>query len=164
MRSVQQFPTPRGVVDGRIDVDNLGPGFSATRFSGIVDTFLIGAAVPVDANRCEVRFSFKTRSLGDAQTTSSVGRAFVKEVCKQFEEDRPVWEHKAHLSRPALADTDPPFMKFRKWYSQFYADGVAKDAEVYSPPAPVLEPGVFQPPAFVRAGETASQKYGNAAD
>jgi phenylpropionate dioxygenase-like ring-hydroxylating dioxygenase large terminal subunit len=156
MRSVQRFPTPRGTVDGRIDVDNIGPGFGVTRFSGIVDTFLVGAATPVDANRCEVRFSFKTRSLGDAQTTSSVGQAFVKEVCKQFEEDRPIWEHKAHVVRPAIADTDPPFMKFRKWYSQFYADAPRKDADVYSPPAPTA---AFQPERFEKTVETASSKY-----
>lgn len=157
MRSVQKFPTPRGVVDGRIDVDNQGPGFGITRFSGIVDTFLVGAATPVDANRCEVRFSFKTRSLGDAVTTSNVGKAFVKEVCKQFEEDRPIWENKAHVVRPALADTDPPFMKFRKWYSQFYADGVVKDGPaVYAPAAPAH---AFQPAKFEKAQLTASAKY-----
>jgi phenylpropionate dioxygenase-like ring-hydroxylating dioxygenase large terminal subunit len=146
-------------VDGRIDVDNIGPGFGVTRFSGIVDTFLVGAATPVDANRCEVRFNFKTKNLGDAKTTSGVGKAFVKEVCKQFEEDRPIWEHKAHISRPALADTDPPFMKFRKWYSQFYADGVTKDGQVYAPPPPVLPEGQFQPSKFTKTELTASAKY-----
>jgi nitrite reductase/ring-hydroxylating ferredoxin subunit len=157
MRSVQKFPTPRGVVDGRIDVDNQGPGFGVTRFSGIVDTFLIGAAIPVDENRCEVRFSFKTRSLGDAETTSSVGRAFVKEVCKQFEEDRPIWENKAHLRRPALADTDPPFMKFRKWYSQFYAEPAGAEHDVWAPPAPEgLHEGQ---PVFVAQEATASRKH-----
>jgi hypothetical protein len=159
MRSIQQFPTPRGVVDGRIDVDNIGPGFGVTRFSGIVDTFLVGAATPVDANRCEVRFNFKTKHLGDAASTSGVGRAFVKEVCKQFEEDRPIWENKAHISRPALADTDPPFMKFRKWYSQFYADGVTPDGQVFAPPPPDLPEGQFQPGKFVKTDQTASSKY-----
>jgi len=156
MKSVQKFPTPRGVVDGRIDVDNQGPGFAATRFSGIVDTFLIGAAIPVDANRTEVRFSFKTRNLGDATMTSNVGAAFVKEVCKQFEEDRPIWENKAHVVRPALADTDPPFMKFRKWYSQFYADPRAEGHDLWVPAAPPAG----EQPVFVRAAtETASAKY-----
>lgn len=156
MRSIQKFPTPRGVVDGRIDVDNQGPGFGVTRFSGIVDTFLVGAATPVDANRCEVRFNFKTRSLGDAQATSSVSRAFVTEVCRQFEDDRPIWENKAHIPRPALADLDPPFLKFRKWYSQFYADGVHKEHDVYAPPAPDVE---FQPERFVYVQTTASSKH-----
>lgn len=156
MRSVQKFPTPRGVVDGRIDVDNQGPGFAATRFSGIVDTYLIGAAIPVDANRVEVRFSFKTRNLGDAAMTSNVGKAFVKEVCKQFEEDRPIWENKAHVVRPALADTDPPFMKFRKWYAQFYVEPNRTDHDMWVPEAPATH----EQPVFVRStSATASAKY-----
>jgi hypothetical protein len=154
MRSIQRFPTPRGVVDGRIDVDNHGPGFGVTRFSGIVDTFLVGAAIPVDANRTDVRFSFKVRKLGDGETTSNVGKAFIREVCKQFEEDRPIWENKAHVTRPALADTDPPFMKFRKWYAQFYAEGTIAEPQVWAPPAP--EHGQ---PVFVAPEATASRKY-----
>jgi 3-ketosteroid 9alpha-monooxygenase subunit A len=158
MRSVQKFPTPRGVVDGRIDVDNQGPGFAVTRFSGIVDTLLIGAATPVDTNRTEVRFSFKTRSLGDAEMTTNVGRAFVKEVCKQFEEDRPIWENKAHVVRPALADTDPPFMKFRKWYAQFYVERAEVEEEMWVPGPPATD----SQPVYVKANPdnaTASAKY-----
>lgn len=154
-RSIQRFPTPRGVVDGRIDVDNHGPGFGVTRFSGIVDTFLVGAAIPVDANRTEVRFSFKVRKLGDGNVTSGVGKAFIKEVCKQFEEDRPIWENKAHVTRPALADTDPPFMKFRKWYGQFYAEGTVKEPQVWAPEAPTDGQPAYRP----QAEATASRKY-----
>jgi hypothetical protein len=85
-----------------------------------------------------------------------VGRAFVKEVCKQFEEDRPIWEHKAHIVRPALADTDPPYMKFRKWYSQFYANGTSGERGMWVPTPPT---GNDQP-VFVRPTEaTASAKY-----
>jgi len=43
----------------------------------------------------------------------------VKEINKQVQEDQPIWENKAFLPTPALADTDGPIMKFRKWYSQF---------------------------------------------
>ena len=155
MRSIQRFPTPRGVVDGRIDVDNQGPGFAITRFSGIVDTLLVGAAIPVDLDQSEVRFSFRTRKVGDAATTSTVGDAFVAEVCKQFEEDRPIWENKAHVVRPALADTDPPFMKFRKWYAQFYADGVDTSREVWAAGPPVGR----RPAGVHQARATASAKY-----
>lgn len=153
MRSIQRFPTPRGTVDGRIDVDNHGPGFGFTRFSGIVDTFLVGAAIPVDRTRSEVRFSFKVRSLGDGDANSGVGRAFVNEVCKQFEEDRPIWENKAHITRPALADTDPPFMKFRKWYGQFYAHGQVKEPTHWVPGPPAEGQ-----PVFVRPDATASRR------
>ena len=65
MRSIQKFPTPRGVVEGFINADSYGPGFSVIRFGGIVDTILMGCNVPVDANSCEMRFSFTVRKLGD---------------------------------------------------------------------------------------------------
>ena len=98
-----------------------GPGVGIVRFSGIVDTLLVTASTPDRrTRRTEARFDFYVRNLGDAATNSTVGRAFVAEVDKQFDEDTPIWEHKAHLVRPALADTDGPFMKFRKWYAQFY--------------------------------------------
>lgn len=137
MRSSQKFPTPRGVVEGRIDVDQWGPGFGLTKFSGIVDTFLLGCCTPIDAGHSHLRFNFVVRDIGEG--TSSVGDAFVEEVNRQVLEDQPIWENKAHLVRPALADADGPFMKFRKWYAQFYAEDVpAGESEslVFEPPAP----------------------------
>jgi phenylpropionate dioxygenase-like ring-hydroxylating dioxygenase large terminal subunit len=136
MRSTQKFPTPRGVVDGRIDADTYGPGFGVVRFSGIVDTVNLGCNTPIDAETCHLRFNFSVRRLGDAATTSTVGDAFVDEVCKQVQEDIPIWENKAYIPKPALADQDGPFMKFRKWASQFYAGEVTVDLPVYPAPAP----------------------------
>ncbi len=63
-----------------------------------------------------------------------MGEAFATEVDRQFVEDMPIWEHKAHLVRPALADNDGPFMKFRKWYSQFYAEETSDERTVFPPP------------------------------
>lgn len=133
MRSLQQFPTPRGVVDGRIDSDSFGPGFSVIRFSGIVDTILMGCNTPISDSHCRLHFTFTARKIGDDAINSTVGEAFAAEVTKQVLEDQPVWENKAHLVRPALADTDGPIMKFRKWASQFYASPVDHSAEVYPP-------------------------------
>jgi len=134
MESLQKFPTPRGVVDGRIDSMADGPGVSIVRFSGIIDTLLVTASTPIDSGQTETRFHFYVRSLGDDATNSTVGEAFAAEVDKQFVEDMPIWEHKAHLVRPALADNDGPFMKFRKWYSQFYAEEISDDRTVFPPP------------------------------
>jgi nitrite reductase/ring-hydroxylating ferredoxin subunit len=134
MESSQRFPTPRGVVEGRIDSTADGPGISIVRFSGIIDTLLMSATTPIDANTSQTRFNFYVRSLGDEAANSSVGEAFASEVDKQFNEDIPIWEHKAHLVRPALADNDGPFMKFRKWYAQFYVDEISDDRTVFPPP------------------------------
>ena len=38
--------------------------------------------------------------------------------------------------RPALADNDGPFMKFRRWAAQFYAEGLSDERTVY--PATVV--------------------------
>ena len=153
MRSTQKFPTPRGVVDGRIDADQIGPGFSIVRFSGIVDTYLMGCNTPIEANSCEMRFNFCVRRMGDDSFASTVGDAFVAEIDRQVREDKPIWENKAFLVRPALADNDGPFTKFRKWAAQFYAEGVDDSALVYAPtgsyPAEDL-------------GRSASQRYGSA--
>jgi nitrite reductase/ring-hydroxylating ferredoxin subunit len=133
MRSLQKFPTPRGIVDGRIDADSYGPGFSVIHFSGIVDTILMGCNTPIDANHCEMRFTFTVAKLGDSGLDTTVGDAFVAEIDRQVKEDKPIWENKAYLARPALADTDGPFTKFRKWASQFYAEGIDTSAEIYTP-------------------------------
>jgi nitrite reductase/ring-hydroxylating ferredoxin subunit len=133
-KSSQKFPTPRGVMEGRIDTHAWGPGVSVVWFSGIIDTVNLTCTTPIDAGRCQVRFNFRFRTMGDEATTANVGRAFVAEVDKQMHEDRPIWEHKAHLVRPALADNDGPFTKFRRWAAQFYAEPVGDERTVYPPP------------------------------
>ena len=123
MRSRQFFVTPRGTVDGRIDTDTVGPGFSVVRFSGIIDTLLLGCATPIETDRCEMRFTFKVRRFADDRATRSVGEAAINEISRQLLEDKPIWEHKVFVERPALADTDGPFMQFRQWAGQFYVTG-----------------------------------------
>ena len=128
MLSKQSYVTPRGTTWGRIDVYNYGPGFSKVWFSGIVDAINIATTTPIDEERSVVRFNFTVRKFEDAAMTSTVAEAFVKEINKQVVEDTPIWEHKTFLPVPALADTDGPILKFRKWYSQFYAEGLPAGA------------------------------------
>jgi hypothetical protein len=124
MLSKQSYVTPRGVTEGRIDVYNHGPGFSKVWFSGIVDAINVATTVPIDEQSTQVRFNFTVRKMGDEKLTSTVADAFVAEINKQIVEDTPIWEHKAFLPVPALADGDGPILKFRKWYAQFYAEPV----------------------------------------
>jgi phenylpropionate dioxygenase-like ring-hydroxylating dioxygenase large terminal subunit len=156
MRSSQKFPTPRGVMEGHIDTRAHGPGVSLVSFTGIVDTLNYACTTPIEADKCIIRFDFRFKTMGDEDTTRNVGRAFVAEVDKQLREDKPIWEHKAHLMRPALADNDGPFMKFRKWAAQFYAesDKAADERLVYPPP--------FWPDRIddAPAKATASARYG----
>lgn len=163
MRSVQKFVTPEGVVEGRIDVDSFGPGFTFTHFSGFVDLYLLGCNTPVDDENVQMRFTFALASMGDSATTSSVGKAFAKEVSQQVDEDKVIWEHKAHVTSPSLATTDGPFIKFRKWAAQFY---VEPDPQLNDPACT----GTYPPPVWpdrmheVPGRDTASARLGTAAE
>ena len=77
MRSSQKFVTPRGVIEGRIDSEQTGPGQAVVRFSGIVDTVSLAVTTPITAEQCITRFNFRFKSMGDEATTRNVGQAFV---------------------------------------------------------------------------------------
>ena len=136
IRLTQDFPTPSGAVQGRIDTDVVGPGFAATWFTGLVDTLLIGCATPTGPGSCELRFSFVVRQSGDATSTTSLGKAFIEEIHERTVEDVEVWENKAYVPRPALAHGDGPIMQFRRWCEQFYAEGVDPSTEIAVPELP----------------------------
>ena len=57
-----KMPTPRGEVDGAINIFGHGPGQSATRFTGICETFLMGLPTPINAEEMELS---DTRSSSD---------------------------------------------------------------------------------------------------
>lgn len=63
------------------------------------------------------------------------------EVTRQVIEDIPSRKYKGHVAKPALADNDGRYLKFRKWVSQFYAEGVEYDHDAYpSTPPDSAEP------------------------
>ena len=128
---------------GRIDTDVTGPGFAATWFTGLVDTLLLGCAVPVSDGACELRFNFVVRSTGDESSTNALGEAFINEIHERTVEDVDMWANKAYVPRPALAHGDGPIMQYRRWCEQFYAEGVEPTRDVCAPPAPVVAAGTI---------------------
>ena len=59
--------------------------------------------------------------MGDSpEATQGLGGAFVREISRQFDEDRPIWEQKVHWERPVLCDGDGPIGQLRRWARQFY--------------------------------------------
>lgn len=119
--------TPKGNVDGQVDVQAHGFGFTTNRFTGIVETLLIGTATTIDEEYVQLRFSFTLKKLGDKKITSSVGEAFMREIKRQLEQDIPIWENKRYVPRPMLADGDGPVGVFRKWARQFYSEDTSPD-------------------------------------
>jgi len=127
-QSTTGMTTPGGKVDGMIEVNAWGFGFTTTRFTGIVETLLVSSATPIEADKSEIWFAFTVRDIGKG-ITGGVGKAFMAEVSRQLEQDIPVWENKIFIDPPILCDGDGPIGPFRKWAKQFYPP---KDAMLQS--------------------------------
>ena len=117
---LEQDVLPQGTVEGQIASENHGFGFGLVRFTGIVETLIVSSVTPIDGEHLDVRFSFKTKKIGNDDVTSNVSRAFIAEIERQLGQDIPIWEHKVMKSPPVLCDGDGPIGLFRRWAKQFY--------------------------------------------
>ena len=127
-RQEAKMKTPRGTVNGAITSRTCGPGQGHVRYTGICETFQLGLTTPVDNDYVHVRFAFMQRKEDEAER-AGVARALKRDICRQMGEDKIVWEHKKFHQKPTLCDGDGPIAKFRKWYSQFYAEPPAQAAQ-----------------------------------
>ncbi len=115
------FTTPRGEIQGRVDVRNYGPGFGVTRFQGVVETLLLITGIPIDDELHQTRIRFQVKEIeGNPEGTRGVARAFIAELERQYGQDIPIWENKIHLAQPVLCDGDGPIPLLRQFYRQFY--------------------------------------------
>jgi len=112
--------TKMGSVEGNIDVQMFGFGFTLTRFTGLVETLLVSSNTPIDEENCHLRFSFTVKKFGGREITGGIGKAFVKEIARQLEQDIPVWENKIYLPRPVICDGDGPIGLYRNWAKGLY--------------------------------------------
>ncbi|MEH6550380.1 MAG: Rieske 2Fe-2S domain-containing protein [Pseudomonadales bacterium] len=101
---------------------NVGAGQTWQRFSGIFETVMMGTVTPIDADSFRLRFIF-TQPKANTAEKGVFAQGFMDEICHQVEQDIPIWDHKHYQPTPLLCDGDGPIAQFRKWFSQFYADG-----------------------------------------
>ena len=59
--------------------------------------------------------------LGDAATNETVAGEIAKELDRQVELDRQIFDHKRHVADPILCDGDGPIPVFRRFAQQFYS-------------------------------------------
>ncbi|MFZ4110018.1 MAG: aromatic ring-hydroxylating oxygenase subunit alpha [Polymorphobacter sp.] len=114
--------TPRGEVDGRIAFGSTGPGQSWTRFTGISETLLVACITPVDKDHVQARFCFtqpRTQAEGEG---AGLARALIRDICKQFDQDKVIWDRQRYLPDAVICDGDGPIAHFRRYYRQFYAE------------------------------------------
>jgi len=135
------FTTPRGEIQGRVEIESHGFGFGTSRFSGVVDTLLVITGAPVDEDLTETTIRFLVRRLGNAEAEANVAKAFVAEIDRQYGQDIPIWENKVHLERPLLCDGDGPIGLLRKWGAQFYRGSISGSSQAPGPEAPASAAG-----------------------
>jgi phenylpropionate dioxygenase-like ring-hydroxylating dioxygenase large terminal subunit len=119
--------TASGPVEGKIEVNAFGFGFTTTRFTGLVETLLVSSATPIESDKTELWFAFTVRDIGKG-ITGGVGKAFMAEIGRQLEQDIPIWENKVYIDPPILCDGDGPIGPFRAWAKQFYPPDEADSA------------------------------------
>lgn len=100
---------------------NVGPGFAWQRFEKGFDSILMLSATPLDDQSVHLRFAF-THPKEISDVSAFLCQAFREETCRQVEQDMPIWNNKKYAGNPILCDGDGPIAKYRKWFSQFYAD------------------------------------------
>jgi phenylpropionate dioxygenase-like ring-hydroxylating dioxygenase large terminal subunit len=121
--SNNRVATPRGEQPGRIEIQAHGFGFGWTRFSGIADLLVLTTGSPIDDDHTHTRLQFAVKKLASSDATRGVGRAFIAEIERQFQQDIPIWEHKIHLEHPLLVEGESDIATLRRWAKQFYGPG-----------------------------------------
>jgi 3-ketosteroid 9alpha-monooxygenase subunit A len=130
--SIYDMKIPAMNEDGTIDMSGRlrdshlvavanGPGQTYQRFTGALETLMMGVVTPIDQDHLHLHFVFtQPKKLSDGQKMMAFG---VKaELINQVENDIPIWEHKVYLESPTLCDGDGPIHQYRKWFRQFYAE------------------------------------------
>ena len=119
-----KMETPRGLVDGVISSNMLGPGQGFVRFSGIADVLLVNSLTPIDRGRTQVRFDFY-HPPGISEGAQRVSRALARNITHQLAQDTPIWENKRYEARPVLCNGDGPILAYRRQYAQYYVGKAA---------------------------------------
>jgi 3-ketosteroid 9alpha-monooxygenase subunit A len=115
--------TPKGVVDGMITSNSVGPGQAWVRFTGICETLLVACIIPVEQDQLQVVYCYTQSKAQTEGPMAGLARAIIKDVNKQLDQDKVVWDRMRYVPNPIICDGDGPVPHFRKFYSRFYAAG-----------------------------------------
>lgn len=120
--------------EGYIVGDNHGPGINIVRHTqGDVTVLMFSTPLPVtrELTLSRMHFTFPDfrpgtpeRELAEHVYQHSIGQAEGEDSAGFEAVDMLIWNNKKYRPRPLLCDGDGPIFRFRKWFSQFYAEPV----------------------------------------
>ena len=89
----------------------------------LAHTLLLACITPVEKDQILARY-FYTQTKAQAEgPMAGLARAIIKDVNKQLDQDKVVWDRQQYRPQPIICQGDGPIAKFRQYYSRFYADG-----------------------------------------
>ncbi len=119
--SYLKMHTPRGEIDGKIESISYGPGQGYVRFSGITDTVMMTGTCPVERDVTHNRMAFTQPKANVDGPTAGLTRAIVKDITRQFDQDKVILDRHKRVDPPLVCAGDGPFGRNRIYYEQFYA-------------------------------------------
>ncbi len=121
MRSIARakLGTPRGEVNGAISSQNSSPGQGCVRFTGISETLLISAVTPIEPDMLQVRFAFTQPTAEAEGPMGGLARALIRDICKQLDQDKIIWDRQRYEPEPLMCDGDGPVPMARERFKQF---------------------------------------------
>jgi hypothetical protein len=128
------------------------PGMGIVHLRGICDTLIVITSAPLDGEYVDQMFSYKQRTGGDAKL-ERVGKAFLRDLEKQMNEDIVCFEHKRYFLRPLLVEDDGAIADYRRRSRRRYTGDFPRPDDLPEwddrvPPVPRLLSGPKDPPGF----------------
>ena len=112
--------TPRGEVDGTITSITMGAGQAWVRFTGICETLLLACITPVELDQVSARYFYTQTKVQAEGLSAGLARAIIKDVNKQLDQDKVVWDRQQYQPNAMICQGDGPIAKFRDYYKRFY--------------------------------------------
>ena len=112
--------TPQGAVDGTIAYGVDGSGQPWTRFTGMCETLLVSGVTPIAPDITHLRFAFTQLKKDRDGPKGGLAKAIIKDICKQLDQDKVVWDRQKYVENPHLCAGDGPINDFRDFFRQFY--------------------------------------------
>jgi phenylpropionate dioxygenase-like ring-hydroxylating dioxygenase large terminal subunit len=108
-----------------ITYGSIGPGQIWTRFSGLAEVMLLTGVTPVAHDHVHLRLAFTQPAEQARGPMTGAAREFVRNICRQLDQDKVIWDRQRYVEKPPVSDGDGPIARFRDAYRQFYVEPAA---------------------------------------
>jgi phenylpropionate dioxygenase-like ring-hydroxylating dioxygenase large terminal subunit len=110
-----QAATAQNATD--VDSFNSGPSFTITRVQGSMTGIAVNVLTPIDPEMLHIQHAYYRHK----DTPTEIADAFFTGYVNDYELDVPIWSNKVYKPLPTIAENDGPYVRFRRWYAQFYS-------------------------------------------